>query len=116
MWASSPADARHVVPAEGLRFPSRRSRDPLLRVRAGLGPGITERLEQLFAGSLEVGNFGNARFARSLFEQSFANMATRILEDGRIDRSEMDELLPVDLAPAEHALTTTHRPIGFRPR
>ena len=43
-------------------------------------------------------------------------MATRVLEDGHIDRSEMDELLLVDLAPTEHALTTAHRTIGFRPR
>ena len=81
-----------------------------------LGSGVSTRLGELFAKSLEVGNFGNARFARSLFEQSYANMATRALEDGQIDRNEMDDLLLVDLASGEQALTVEHRPIGFRPR
>ena len=53
-----------------------------------LGAGVSEGLERLFTASVDVGNFGNARFARSLFEQSYANMATRALEDGQIDRSE----------------------------
>ena len=81
-----------------------------------LGTGVSGRLAELFAESLVVGNFGNARFARSLFEQSYANMATRALEDGQIERHEMDELLLADLASGEHALTVEHRPIGFRPR
>ena len=80
-----------------------------------LAPGVRERLGHLFVAALEIGNFGNARYARSLFEQSYANMATRALADGRIERSEVDEILAVDL-PAEDPFTTANRRIGFRPR
>jgi hypothetical protein len=83
--------------------------------RVRLGPGVGERLGHLFVAALEIGNFGNARYARSLFEQSYANMATRALADGLIERDEVDELLVVDL-PAEDPFTTANRRIGFRPR
>jgi Cdc6-like AAA superfamily ATPase len=80
-----------------------------------LGPGVRERLGHLFVTALEVGNFGNARYARSLFERSYANMATQALADGHIGRDEVDELLVVDL-PDEDPFTTAERRIGFRPR
>jgi hypothetical protein len=83
--------------------------------RVRLGPGVAERLGHLFVTALEVGNFGNARYARSLFEQSYANMATRALADGRIDRSEVDEIVVADL-PADDPFTTAQHRIGFRPR
>ncbi len=80
-----------------------------------LGSGVRERLGHLFLAALEIGNFGNARYARSLFEQSYANMATRAVADGLIDRSEVDELLVADLPPDDPFTTATHK-IGFRPR
>ena len=80
-----------------------------------LGPGVAERLGHLFLTASEVGNFGNARYARSLFEQSYANMATRAVADGKIERSEVDELLVIDLPPDDPFTTATHK-IGFRPR
>lgn len=42
-------------------------------------------------------------------------MATRALADGTIDRSEVDELLVVDLPPDDPFTTAAHK-IGFRPR
>ena len=63
----------------------------------------------------DVGNFGNARYARSLFEQSYANMATRALADGTIALDEVDELRVEDLPPPE-SVDTSDRRIGFRPR
>jgi hypothetical protein len=83
--------------------------------RVRLGPGVRERLGHLFASALEVGNFGNARYARSLFEQSYANMATRALADGLIERTEVDEIIVADL-PDEDPFTTAQHRIGFRPR
>jgi hypothetical protein len=80
-----------------------------------LGAGVPERLGHLFLSALEIGNFGNARYARTLFEQSYANMATRALADGQIDRSEVDALLVADL-PSTDPFTTAERRIGFRPR
>ena len=80
-----------------------------------LGPGVTERLEKLFGLALNIGNFGNARYARSLFEQSYANLATRALADGHIDRGEDDEITVDDLPAADPFTTAVHK-IGFQPR
>ena len=80
-----------------------------------LGPGVQERLGHLFLAASRVGNFGNARYARSLFEQSYANMATRALADGKIERTEVDELVEVDLPSDDPFMTAQHK-IGFRPR
>jgi hypothetical protein len=72
-------------------------------------------LFDLFVLALEVGNFGNARYARSVFEGAYANMASRALADGRIDRSEVDEIIVDDL-PTEDPFSTAQHRIGFRPR
>ena len=80
-----------------------------------LGPGVAERLGHLFSLALNVGNFGNARYARSLFEDSYANMATRVLADGKIEPGEDDEIIEEDLPAADPFTTATHK-IGFRPR
>ncbi len=83
--------------------------------KVGLGPGVRERLAHLFVGAIEIGNFGNARYARSLFEQSYANMATRALADNKIEPVEVDDLQVADLPP-EDPFTTAQHKIGFRPR
>ncbi len=80
-----------------------------------LGPGVAEQLEKLFGLALNIGNFGNARYARSLFEQSYANLATRALADGHIDRGEDDEITVDDLPAADPFTTAVHK-IGFQPR
>lgn len=80
-----------------------------------LVPGVEEQVAVLFQAALAVENFGNARYARSIFEKSYANMATRVLADGRIDRSEVEELQVADL-PTDDPFIATKRPIGFRPR
>ena len=79
------------------------------------GRASTERLGHLFLVAVEIGNFGNARYARSLFEQSYANMATRALADGTIALDEVDELQVEDL-PEPETVNTSNRRIGFRPR
>ncbi len=83
--------------------------------KVNLGEGVTERLGHLFLVAAEVGNFGNARYARSLFEQSYANMATRALADGTIALDEVDQLRVEDL-PEPETVNTSNRRIGFRPR
>ncbi len=80
-----------------------------------LGPGVGDQVAVLFEAALGVENFGNARYARSIFEKSYANMAIRVLADGRIDRSEVEELQIADL-PEDDPFLATKRPIGFRPR
>jgi hypothetical protein len=79
-----------------------------------LGPGVGERVRRLFVAAIAVENFGNARYARSTFEKAYANMATRVVADGRIDRAEVEELLEADL-PGDDPFIATRRPIGFHP-
>jgi SpoVK/Ycf46/Vps4 family AAA+-type ATPase len=80
-----------------------------------LGAGVDERLGHLFLAASDIGNFGNARYARSIFEQAYANMASRAVADGKIQPDEVDELIVADLPPDEPFHSATHR-IGFQPR
>gem|GEM_PF-622905 len=80
-----------------------------------LGAGVVERLGHLFSLALNVGNFGNARYARSLFEDTYANLASRVLADGKIEPGEDDEIVVDDLPSADPFTTATHK-IGFRQR
>ena len=80
-----------------------------------LGDGVAERLGHQFSLALNVGNFGNARYARSLFEDAYANLATRVLADGKIEPGEDDEIIEADLPAADPFTTATHK-IGFRQR
>jgi len=84
--------------------------------KVGLGAGVKEQLAGLFTSVLEVGNFGNARFVRSVFEGAYANMATRALADDRIDRAEMDEMAAADLPVEVSQLANPAHRIGFQPR
>jgi hypothetical protein len=80
-----------------------------------LGDGVDERLAHLFLAASDIGNFGNARYARSIFEQAYANMASRAVADGTIKPDEGDELIVADLPPDDPFHMAAHR-IGFQPR
>ena len=78
-----------------------------------LAPGALDRARQIFARAIEKKYFGNARFARSLFEQAFARMAARAAEDGVVTVDEVTTLLPEDIqVDLDHLLRETRR-IGF---
>ena len=79
-----------------------------------LGEGVTQKLEGLFRTAGGVGNSGNARYARTIFEHAYANRAARAFEDGVIDRSEIEDIELVDIPDSMHHLLADHRPIGFR--
>jgi 1,6-anhydro-N-acetylmuramate kinase len=84
------------------------------QARVNLGPGVRERLSTLFADAATGTNFGNARFARSVFEDAYANMASRAMADGKIERSEIQDMVLEDLPAEERHQFAEHRPIGFR--
>ena len=66
--------------------------------KVGLGDGRRRSASaHLFLAASDIGNFGNARYARSIFEQAYANMASRAVADGTIERSEAGELTVADL-------------------
>ena len=57
--------------------------------------------------------FGNARFARSLFEQAYARMAARAAADGAITVDEVTQLTAQDLEWQEAGFAPEQRRIGF---
>ena len=58
-------------------------------------------------------NFGNARFARSLFEQAYARMAGRAAADGVVDVSELHTLAADDIVLDTDTLNRERARIGF---
>ena len=71
-------------------------------------------MRRIFADKRDDANFGNARYARSVFEAAYANMAARALADGRIDPAELDDLEVTDVPAEDDRKFTEHRHIGFR--
>ena len=81
-----------------------------------LASGVLERVENVIALAARSDDFGNARFARSLWERSFANMAVRAHSDGKIELREVTELLPTDIPDYTPPGTVEDQPrIGFGP-
>jgi SpoVK/Ycf46/Vps4 family AAA+-type ATPase len=62
-----------------------------------LADGASERAAEIFAQAAGKRDFGNARFARSLFEQAYARMASRAAADGTLTLDELATLLPEDI-------------------
>jgi SpoVK/Ycf46/Vps4 family AAA+-type ATPase len=74
-----------------------------------LAPGAEEALRRILAGLRPGGDFGNARFVRTLFEQAINRQALRLtrIEDAEIDaldRADVTTLTPEDLAEAARSL------------
>jgi AAA+ superfamily predicted ATPase len=74
-----------------------------------LGPGAEEALERIFAGAARGEGFGNARFARTIFEQALNRQALRLARlEGRalqeLDREDVTTLAADDLLEASRLL------------
>ncbi len=74
-----------------------------------LGPGAEEALERIFAGAERGEGFGNARFARTIFEQALNRQALRLAQvEGQalaeLDREAVITLTAEDLVRAAQAL------------
>lgn len=78
-----------------------------------LGEGASEKAARVFAAASGKRAFGNARFARSLFEQAYARMATRAAEDGAVSVDELTTLQADDIDDALSGLASDRRRIGF---
>jgi SpoVK/Ycf46/Vps4 family AAA+-type ATPase len=78
-----------------------------------LGPGVPEKAAAVFAAASGKRAFGNARFARSLFEQAYAHMATRAAHDGAVTVEELTTLLAEDIDDNLSMLPSDPRRIGF---
>jgi stage V sporulation protein K len=55
-----------------------------------LGPGAEEALDRIFAGAERGEGFGNARYARTIFEQALNRQALRLGQVGGSDLAELD--------------------------
>jgi len=78
-----------------------------------LADGVLARASEIFARAIKSPGFGNARFARTLFEESFARMAARAADDGKVELHELHVLTPNDLAWDGSDATGTRPRIGF---
>jgi stage V sporulation protein K len=82
-------------------------------VGIALGPGVLEKAAHVFAAASGKRAFGNARFARTLFEQAYAHMATRAAGDGAVTVDELTTLQAEDIDTDLSMLPTDPRRIGF---
>ena len=78
-----------------------------------LAEGARERAERILAHAAGKRDFGNARFARSLFERAYARMAARAAEDGTVAVDELMTLLPEDIDDDTSMLIREMPRIGF---
>lgn len=72
-----------------------------------------DKAEEVFEQAVRSTDFGNARFARSLFEKAYARMAVRAAEDGEMEMNELTELAPEDLQWEVPDVALDDRRIGF---
>ena len=80
-----------------------------------VGDDVTARVRQVLTRELEIKDFGNARFVRTLFERAYANMADRVTADDKIDPGELALMIVADLPGADVPPGGHSRQIGFRP-
>jgi len=82
-------------------------------VGLGLADGALATAERVFARAAGKQDFGNARFARSLFEQAYGRMAARAAADGAVTVDELTDLLAEDIDDDLSMLAPDARRIGF---
>ena len=82
-------------------------------VGIGLGEGARAAAERVFARVVGKKDFGNARFARSLFEQAYARMAARAAHDGAVEVHEVTEMRAEDIDDDLSMLAKETPRIGF---
>jgi len=80
-----------------------------------LHDGVLEAAARVFARAAVSPDFGNARFARSLFEQAYAHMAARAFADGTVTVDELTVIDVRDLEWEDSVPDRERRPIGFGP-
>jgi SpoVK/Ycf46/Vps4 family AAA+-type ATPase len=71
------------------------------------------KAEEIFERVVNRPEFGNARFARTLFEQAYVSMALRAAEDAQVHVDELSELVPEDLVWDDSERGAGQRRIGF---
>jgi hypothetical protein len=83
-----------------------------------LAPGAEEDLERIFAGAARDEQFGNARFARTVFEQALNRQALRLArhEETPLDELGVDAVKTLTAADLTQAAESLGESTGERPR
>src|ERR687897_885579 len=83
-----------------------------------LGPGAEEALERILGGAARGEGFGNARYARTIFEQALNRQALRLarLEGRALESLERDEVTTLDAEDLVAAALSLGEDAGMRPR
>ncbi len=84
--------------------------------RIQAGSTVLERAREVFVRSGGRAGFGNARHARSLFEEAYARMSARAAADGEVALAELTELIPEDIGWEDGAGSRPGPRIGFGER
>jgi hypothetical protein len=79
----------------------------------GLAPGALDAAKAVFHRVVTKRDFGNARFARSLFEQAYARMAARAVADDSVTIDEVSTIIAADVKWHETVLDQDDHSIGF---
>jgi Holliday junction resolvasome RuvABC ATP-dependent DNA helicase subunit len=78
-----------------------------------LEEGVLDAVEAILERASAKEDFGNARFARSLFEQAYASMAARAVADGTVTIDEVTTIKRSDIQWLETGIERGKRRIGF---
>lgn len=78
-----------------------------------LDEGVLAKAEAIFRQTLGRPHLGNARFARSLFEEAYARMSIRAAADGQMDVNELSAIAPEDIEWRGGAIERESRRVGF---
>ncbi len=83
-----------------------------------LGPGADEALERIFAGAIRSEGFGNARYARTIFEQALNRQALRLarLEGAALAELSRDEVATLEADDVLEAARMLGESTGARPK
>ena len=81
-----------------------------------LAEGVTDLVSAAIHTARAKDDFGNARFARALWEQTYANMAMRAHQDGVVSPDELKRVELVDVPKPDGNEREVKRKIGFAKR
>ena len=78
-----------------------------------LDDGVLTKAEAIFRQTQGATHLGNARFARSLFEEAYARMSIRAAADGTMELTELSAIAPEDIEWRGGPIQRETRRVGF---
>jgi Cdc6-like AAA superfamily ATPase len=78
-----------------------------------LDEGVLPKAEAIFRQTQGATHLGNARFARSLFEDAYGRMSIRAAADGTVELNELSAISPEDIEWIGGGIERERRRVGF---